>query len=45
LYNAAVGLAAPASLIMGFSGEGRHPGRFRFGALMAILAAGGLWLL
>jgi MFS family permease len=47
LYNGAIGLAAlPASLIMGFLWEtmGLHAA-FGFGALMAVLAAGGLWLL
>ncbi len=47
LYNGAIGLATlPASLIMGFLWETVGiPAAFGFGALMAVLAAGGLWLL
>jgi len=47
LYNGAIGLAAlPASLIMGLLWEtmGLHAA-FGFGTVMAMLAAGGLWLL
>lgn len=47
LYNGSIGLAAlPASLIMGLLWEtmGLHAA-FGFGAVMAVLAAGGLWLL
>ena len=47
LCNAAIGLAVlPASLIMGFLWETVGiPAAFGFGALMAVLASGGLWLL